>query len=118
VLREAQLRKVVSRPAALLFARFEPEGLAADIARRIAEESAKDAGALPLLSDLLEDMWTGMVKRWRRQAAPADGSGRDRCRASRPRRAATEKPPAAGASVVVAESCFSRQPDLDQWVAG
>jgi hypothetical protein len=62
-LREAQLRDVVTRPAALLSARFEPEGLAADIARRTAEESAKDAGALPLLSYLLDDMWTGMVKR-------------------------------------------------------
>jgi formylglycine-generating enzyme required for sulfatase activity len=62
-LREAQLREVVSRPAALLSARFEPEELAADIARRTAEESAKDAGALPLLSYLLDDMWTGMVKR-------------------------------------------------------
>jgi hypothetical protein len=62
-LREAQLREVVTRPAALLSARFEPEGLAADIARRTAEESAKDAGALPLLSYLLDDMWTGMVER-------------------------------------------------------
>ena len=62
-LREAQLREVVSRPAALLSARFEPEQLAADIARRTAEESAKDAGALPLLSYLLDDMWTGMVTR-------------------------------------------------------
>ena len=34
-LREAELREVVSRPAALLSARFEPEGLAADIARRL-----------------------------------------------------------------------------------
>ena len=62
-LREAQLREVVSRPAALLSARFEPEELAASIAGRTAEESAKDAGALPLLSYLLDDMWTGMVKR-------------------------------------------------------
>jgi formylglycine-generating enzyme required for sulfatase activity len=62
-LREAQLREVVSRPAALLSARFDPEGLAADIAQRTAEESTKDAGALPLLSYLLDDMWTGMVKR-------------------------------------------------------
>jgi formylglycine-generating enzyme required for sulfatase activity len=62
-LREAQLREVVSRPAALLSARFEPEELAADIARRTAEESAQDAGALPLLSYLLDDMWTGMVER-------------------------------------------------------
>jgi formylglycine-generating enzyme required for sulfatase activity len=62
-LREAELREVVSRPAALLSARFEPEELAADIARRTAEESAKDAGSLPLLSYLLDDMWTSMVKR-------------------------------------------------------
>jgi formylglycine-generating enzyme required for sulfatase activity len=62
-LRESQLREVVSRPAAVLSAGFEPETLAADIARRTAEESAKDAGALPLLSYLLEDMWTKMVER-------------------------------------------------------
>jgi formylglycine-generating enzyme required for sulfatase activity len=62
-LREAQLHEVVSRPAALLSARFEPEELAADIARRTAEESTEDAGALPLLSYLLDDMWTGMLKR-------------------------------------------------------
>jgi formylglycine-generating enzyme required for sulfatase activity len=62
-LREAQLREVVSQPAALLSARFETATLAADIARRTAEESAKDAGALPLLSYLLDDMWTQMVKR-------------------------------------------------------
>jgi formylglycine-generating enzyme required for sulfatase activity len=62
-LREAQLREVVSRPAALLSARFETDRLAVDIARRTAEESAKDAGALPLLSYLLDDMWTQMVKR-------------------------------------------------------
>ena len=62
-LREVQLSEVVSRPAALLSARFEPETLAAGIARRTAEESAKDAGALPLLSYLLDDMWADMVKR-------------------------------------------------------
>jgi formylglycine-generating enzyme required for sulfatase activity len=62
-LREAQLREVVSRPAALLSARFETETLAADIARRTAEESVKDAGALPLLSYLLDDMWAQMVAR-------------------------------------------------------
>jgi formylglycine-generating enzyme required for sulfatase activity len=62
-LREAQLHEVVSRPAALLSARFEPEELAADIVGRTAQESAKDAGALPLLSYLLDDMWTGMVRR-------------------------------------------------------
>jgi formylglycine-generating enzyme required for sulfatase activity len=62
-LREAELREVVSRPAALLAARFETDALAADIARRTAEESVKDAGALPLLSYLLDDMWTQMVAR-------------------------------------------------------
>jgi hypothetical protein len=73
-LREAQLREVVSRPAELLSACFETDRLAADIARRTAEESAKDAGALPLLSYLLDDMWTQMVKRGdgmlRHRAAP------------------------------------------------
>jgi hypothetical protein len=62
-LREAELTEVVTRPAALLGARFEASRLAADIARRAAEESAKDAGALPLLSYLLDDMWTQMVER-------------------------------------------------------
>ena len=62
-LREAELREVVSRPAELLSARFETEALATDMARRTAQESAKDAGALPLLSYLLDDMWTQMVKR-------------------------------------------------------
>jgi formylglycine-generating enzyme required for sulfatase activity/DNA-binding winged helix-turn-helix (wHTH) protein len=62
-LREAELREVVSRPAALLSARFENDHLAADIARRTAEESSKDACALPLLSYLLDDMWTRMVQR-------------------------------------------------------
>ncbi|MGD0025539.1 MAG: formylglycine-generating enzyme family protein, partial [Xanthobacteraceae bacterium] len=60
-LREAELRDVVSRPAELLSARFENDHLAADIARHAAEESAKDAGALPLLSYFLDDMWTKMV---------------------------------------------------------
>ena len=41
----------------------EPESLAADIARRTAEDAAKDTGALPLLSHLLDDMWTQMVQR-------------------------------------------------------
>lgn len=62
-LREAQLREVVSRPAEVLSARFETDHLAADIARRTAEESTKDAGALPLLSYLLDDMWSAMVAR-------------------------------------------------------
>ncbi|MCI0598445.1 MAG: TIR domain-containing protein, partial [Beijerinckiaceae bacterium] len=62
-LREAELRNVVSQPAALLNARFETDQLAATIAQRTAEESTRDAGALPLLSYLLDDMWTKMVHR-------------------------------------------------------
>jgi formylglycine-generating enzyme required for sulfatase activity len=62
-LRELQLREVVSRPPALLSARFESADLAADIAKRAAEESTADAGALPLLSYLLDDMWSHMIHR-------------------------------------------------------
>jgi formylglycine-generating enzyme required for sulfatase activity len=62
-LREAELHDVVSRPASLLSARFETEHLAENIARRTAEESTKNAGALPLLSYLLDDMWQSMVSR-------------------------------------------------------
>jgi hypothetical protein len=61
-LREAELRKVVSRPAELLAARFETAGLVDIITRRTAEDSAKDVGALPFLSYTLDDMWTQMVK--------------------------------------------------------
>jgi len=62
-LREAELRKVVSRPAELLSARFETAELVDIITRRAAEDSVKDVGALPLLSYTLDDMWTLMVKR-------------------------------------------------------
>jgi hypothetical protein len=62
-LRDAELREVVKRPADLLSARFETDVLADLIAQRAAEESARDAGALPLLSYLLEDMWSQMVRR-------------------------------------------------------
>lgn len=61
-LREADLLNVVSRPAQLLNATFETDSLASDLARRAAEDSVRDAGALPLLSYLLDDMWTQMVK--------------------------------------------------------
>jgi hypothetical protein len=60
-LREAQLREVVSRPAELLSARFETPGLADVITRRTVEDSAKEVGALPLLSYTLDDMWKQMV---------------------------------------------------------
>jgi formylglycine-generating enzyme required for sulfatase activity len=62
-LREAELCEVVSRPAELLSARFETDGLANIITRRTAEDSVKDVGALPLLSYTLDDMWTQMAKR-------------------------------------------------------
>jgi formylglycine-generating enzyme required for sulfatase activity len=60
-LREAELREIVSRPAQLLTARFETEGLIDIITRRTAEDSIRDVGALPLLSYTLDDMWTQMV---------------------------------------------------------
>ena len=78
-LREAQLREVVSKPAALLGARFETDHLADDIARHAAEESNKDAGALPLLSYLLDDMWRSKDPKWDgilRLPAPAIELGR------------------------------------------
>jgi formylglycine-generating enzyme required for sulfatase activity len=62
-LRETELRVVVRRPAELLSARFETDGLADAITRRTAEDSVKDVGALPLLSYTLDDMWTQMAKR-------------------------------------------------------
>jgi hypothetical protein len=60
---EEELRQVVSRPAQLLGARFEAERLIDIITRRTAEDSARDAGALPVLSYTLDDMWTEMVRR-------------------------------------------------------
>jgi formylglycine-generating enzyme required for sulfatase activity len=62
-LREDALNNIVSNPAEVLGARFETDTLAADIARRTAEEAVEDAGALPLLSYLLDDMWSEMVRR-------------------------------------------------------
>jgi formylglycine-generating enzyme required for sulfatase activity len=62
-LRETELRMVVRRPAELLSARFETDGLADVITRRTADDSVKDVGALPLLSYTLDDMWTQMAKR-------------------------------------------------------
>jgi formylglycine-generating enzyme required for sulfatase activity len=78
-LREAQLREVVSEPAALLGARFENDRLAEDIALRAADQSSKDAGALPLLSYLLDDMWKSKDPNWDgvlRLPAPAIELGR------------------------------------------
>ena len=60
---EAELQEVVSRPAQLLGARFEPESLIHIITRRTVEDSIKDVGALPLLSYTLDDMWRAMTRR-------------------------------------------------------
>jgi len=60
---EEELREIVSRPAQLLSARFESDGLIEVISRRTAEDSVKDVGALPLLSYTLDDMWRHMVRR-------------------------------------------------------
>lgn len=62
-LRQAELLEVVSRPAELLSAQFETGRLPGNIAQQTAEESTQDAGALPLLSYLLDDMWAQMVHR-------------------------------------------------------
>jgi hypothetical protein len=61
-LRGDALHDIVSKPAALLGARFQTDTLARDIARRTAEEAADDASALPLLSYLLDDMWSEMQR--------------------------------------------------------
>jgi WD40 repeat protein len=58
-LRENDLRRVVSRPAEILHARFEDEAMA----DRIAAATAREPGALPLLSYLMEGMWKNMQRR-------------------------------------------------------
>ena len=60
---EEELREIVSRPAQLLSARFESDGLIEIISQRTAEDSIKDVGALPLLSYTLDDMWASMMQR-------------------------------------------------------
>jgi tetratricopeptide (TPR) repeat protein len=62
-LRETELSRVITEPALQLSARFESEELVTVITRRTLEDSAKDVGALPLLSYTLDDMWTEMVRR-------------------------------------------------------
>jgi tetratricopeptide (TPR) repeat protein len=62
-LREAELSRVIREPAQQLSARFESEDLVDVITRRTLEDSARDVGALPLLSYTLDDMWTEMVRR-------------------------------------------------------
>jgi hypothetical protein len=58
-LRETELSRVITEPAQQLSARFESQELVAVITRRTLEDSAKDVGALPLLSYTLDDMWGG-----------------------------------------------------------
>jgi hypothetical protein len=60
---EEELREIVGRPAQLLGARFETDGLIDMISRRTAEDAVRDVGALPLLSYTLDDMWTQMTRR-------------------------------------------------------
>lgn len=62
-LRESGLRVVIEGAAKLLGVAFESSALPGDLARRAYEDSVKDAGALPLLSYLLEDMWKTMQER-------------------------------------------------------
>jgi hypothetical protein len=62
-LREGELGRVIREPANELGARFESEELISVITHRTLEDSAKDVGALPLLSYTLDDMWTEMVRR-------------------------------------------------------
>lgn len=58
-LTRAQLSDVVTGPAKALGVSFEDERLP----NRIIDAAASEPGALPLLSYLLTDMWSGMVKR-------------------------------------------------------
>lgn len=62
-LRLTDLQEVVHRPAKMLGAAFDGDQLGDTIAQQAAQESVKDAGALPLLSYLLDDMWSQMVRR-------------------------------------------------------
>ncbi|MER2510535.1 MAG: TIR domain-containing protein, partial [Amaricoccus sp.] len=57
--REAELRQVVERPPALLGAAFEDVAMSG----RVVQSTARQPGALPLLSYLLEDLWKGMQRR-------------------------------------------------------
>ncbi|MBM4430690.1 MAG: hypothetical protein FJ026_10145, partial [Chloroflexi bacterium] len=56
---ENDLRRAVVEPAQALEANFEDAQMAADIAA----EAAREPGALPLLSYLMEDMWKRMQRR-------------------------------------------------------
>ena len=94
-LRETQLREVVSRPAELLSAASRPIILPPKSRGAPRRNSAKDAGALPLLSYLLDDMWTADGQARRRHAAPAAGRHGARRRA----RGACQRIPLASSAV-------------------
>lgn len=58
-LRQEELHKIVKRPPALLGAQFEDRAMG----ERVVHSTARQPGALPLLSYLLEDLWKGMQRR-------------------------------------------------------
>jgi tetratricopeptide (TPR) repeat protein len=55
----AILGEIIRRPAEMLKARFE----SSDIVERAAEATEREPGSLPLLSDLLHEMWVNMQER-------------------------------------------------------
>ena len=86
-----ELCEVVSRPAELLSARFETDSLAADIARRTAEESPRmpvRCRFCPICSTTCGPQWSNAAT----AAAPADGSDRPRRGADRARRYVPRRP--------------------------
>jgi hypothetical protein len=67
----AVLGEIISRPAATLGARFESR----EMAQRVAEATESEPGALPLLSDLLHEMWVNMQARGDGELRWADSPG-------------------------------------------
>ena len=67
----AVLGEIIRRPAASLGARFE----SSDMAERVAEATEREPGALPLLSDLLHEMWVNMQARGDGELRWADTPG-------------------------------------------
>jgi hypothetical protein len=53
------LREIIRRPALTLGARFESD----DMVERVADATEREPGALPLLSDLMHEMWLHMQER-------------------------------------------------------
>jgi len=84
----AVLNEIIQRPALQLGARFD----SVDLPRQIAAATSREAGALPLLSYLLSDMWTAMqakgdgVLRWLERIELLDVAAPLRERAERYRR--------------------------------